>query len=222
MEKASELWYLEGFDLFQNLKQSDILRIEKSMHRRVLRKKTVLHFPQMLQKYVYLLKKGIIKIATTLENGKEFIKYLLKPGNLFGEIPMIGSLEGKEDFAMAVEDATICFIDSRLMEKWMLENRDLMINVFKQIGSRVQKVQNRLLSMIFKDVKTRIIEFLTDFAIEFGKKEGNKYVVKNFLTQEDIAKLTATSRQTVSNILKELSQENLIEYKREKITVHVA
>jgi CRP/FNR family transcriptional regulator len=218
-KRHNRYWFLEGYDLFEKIKNADIRRFEQNTLTRKLPKGSVLHFPMMLNKYVYFLQKGVIKIAVTGENGREFIKYLIKPGNLFGEIPLVGHVESPLDYAIAIEDSVVWFIDSETMKQWMLENEDLRLNVFKQIGSRIKKVENRLLSMIFKDARTRAMEFIAQFTIEFGKHTPEGYEVKNFLTHEDIAKITATSRQTISSILNELRDQKMLDYNSKYIRI---
>jgi len=85
----------------------------------------------------------------------------------------------------------------------MIENEDLRTEIFKQIGTRMKKIEDRLLSMFFKNSRSRITEFIMEFMKDFGQKTSEGYEVKNFLTHEDIAKLSATSRQTVNSTLNE-------------------
>jgi CRP/FNR family cyclic AMP-dependent transcriptional regulator len=214
----NQYWYLEQFDLLKKMTAQEIHGVEKSILIRTLKKHTILRFPRMLNKYVYFLKEGIVEIATN-EDGKEIIKYLIKPGNLFGEIPLLEGAEDPDDYAITLEDSVVCFIVAEKLKQWMLKNEDLRITINKQISNRIRKVENRLLSIIFKDAKTRISEFLPDFAIEFGKKTEQGFEVKNILTHADIAKMTATSRQTVSSTLNELRDKKLIEYNSRTIRI---
>jgi CRP/FNR family transcriptional regulator len=202
------------------MKEADILSIEEAGYARPLKKNALLRFAQHLHHYVYLLKEGVVKICVIDESGKEFIKYLIKPGNLFGEIPLLGVHESSDECAVALEDSLICFLDAEKLKQWMEKNQDLRINVYRQIGQRIKIVENRLASMIFKDAKTRISEFIVDFAMEYGKVKGQNYEVKNFLTHDDIAKLTATSRQTVSTVLSDMREQHLIDYDHKLIRVH--
>lgn len=219
MEAQAKLWYLEEFDLFQSMNREEIRSVEKTALMRPLPKDAVLRFPQMLNSYVYLLKEGVIKICVQ-QDGKEFIKYLIKPGNLFGEIPLLGDYESNDEYAVALLDSLVCFLDAAKMKHWMETNVDLRVKVYKQISQRIRKVENRLMSMIFKDVRRRILEFIIDFAMEFGEYQGQAYVVKNFLTHDDIAKLTATSRQTVTSVLNEFREQRLIDYNSRLIKVY--
>src|ERR1700737_3602417 len=101
------------------MNQNELKFFEDRILVRVLKKNTILRFPNMLNKYVYLLKEGFLKIALTNEEGKEVIKYLVKPGDLFGERPLLGVPESEEDYAVAIEDSVIYFADLEQIHQWM-------------------------------------------------------------------------------------------------------
>ena len=50
--------------------------------------------------------------------------------------------------------------------------------------------------------KTRLFQFLKDWAGKEGKRVDNKVVIENYLTQNDIAQIICTSRQTATQLLK--------------------
>ncbi len=197
----------------------DLPEIKSRMSVRVLKRNTIFRFPEMKNRYIYFLSEGFIKIAVTNEEGKEVIKYLVKPGYLFGGITLLDEYENPEDYAVVLEDATIHFVVAEEMKQWMNIHHDLRREVNKQFCNRIRKIENRLLSIIFKDAKIRISEFLADFAIELGKKTEDGFEVKNILTHNDIANLTATSRQTVSSTLNDLRKRRLIEYNSRTIRI---
>jgi len=101
----------------------------------------------------------------------------------------------------------------------MQQNASLNFKVTKLIGFRLRKVERRLESLIFKDARTRIIDFIKDMAKEQGKKIGDEILVKHFLTHQDIANLTATSRQTVTTVLNDLKDNDLIYMERNKFLI---
>ena len=87
------------------------------------------------------------------------------------------------------------------------------------IGDRLRRVEDRLESLIFKDARTRIIDFIKDSASKRGRQVGFETLIKHSLTQQDIANLTGTSRQTVTSVLNELKKLNLIYFTRKSILV---
>ena len=93
------------------------------------------------------------------------------------------------------------------------------IKVTKLIGFRLQKIERRFESLVFKDARTRIVDFIIDMGHEKGKAIGKEILVNHNLTHMDIANLTATSRQTVTTILNELKEKNAIHLERNKFLI---
>ena len=81
------------------------------------------------------------------------------------------------------------------------------------------KAENRLEGLIFKDARTRIVDFIKEYAETRGRQVGYERLFKHSLTQQDIANLTGTSRQTVTSVLNELRKSNLIYFNRNSILI---
>jgi CRP-like cAMP-binding protein len=73
---------------------------------------------------------------------------------------------------------------------------------------------------VFKDARQRIIDFVKNSAIEKGRKVGYGFVLKYELTHQDMANLTANSRQTVTIVFNELKEEGIINFDRKSIFIH--
>jgi CRP-like cAMP-binding protein len=101
----------------------------------------------------------------------------------------------------------------------MKENGELSFKLLKLVGFRLMKLERKLELLVFKDARTRVIEFLKDIASWKGKKVGYETMIPTRLTHKDIASLTGTSRQTVTTILNELKEKNLINFDRKKILI---
>ena len=222
MEQTTKLWYLEDFDLFQSMTREEIEAVEEHVFTRNLKKNERITFSKNLNKYVYLVNEGVLKVIATDQEGRETIVCLRRRGNIFGALPLLGDFQAPEDYAEAIEDSVVSFIDTEKLRQWMTENHELRTAIRSHIGMKLQQIENRLLSMIFKDAKKRIHDFLVEFVMEYGAKTDNGYEVKNFLTNDEVAKLTATSRQTVNSVLNELRDQKLIEYNKEILFIPFA
>ncbi|MEP5601303.1 MAG: helix-turn-helix domain-containing protein, partial [Algibacter sp.] len=85
--------------------------------------------------------------------------------------------------------------------------------VLKIYGLRIQKLERRLHDLLYKDSATRIREFISDYLEEFGEKNDiGILTAKNLLSHKEIANLTNTSRQTVSNVLSTMRKDGVIDY----------
>lgn len=219
MAEQSKLWYLENQVVLKGLPKKEMEMIEKNTTMRSANKGQYIYFPSEPSSAVYFLKKGRIKIGTLSEDGKEIIKAILQPGDIFGELSLIGE-DKRNDFAQAIDkDVLICAMSSTEMEELMQRNSDISLKVTRLIGFRLRKMERRLQDVVFKDARTRIIEFLKEMAQAHGTKVGEEILLNHKLTHQDIANLTATSRQTVTTILNELHDTNQIYLRRKKILI---
>ena len=210
MQTAAKLWYLEQFDLMKVLSKREKMDMAELVIDKYYKKDDPIMFPFNSQKTVYMLKKGIVKVGNYTENGEENLKYGLNSGSVFGELAL--SDGNANDFAIAAEDAIVCTLDTSMMQEVMMRNKAFNVAVYKLIGLRLRKIESKLSSIMFKDSSTRILEFMQELVRDFGKEQNGQTVVKNFLTHKDIAKLTFTSRQTVSSVLNKLKREGAIDY----------
>ncbi len=159
---------------------------------------------------VFFLKKGTVKIVNS---GNDTVKYVVKRGNIFGELSLYNKEAATKEVAYALEDCIICYIESKQMEELMEKHKSLKNGVLKVYGLRIQKLERRLHDLLYKDSSTRIKEFIKDYLEEFGEaNQAGILIAKNLLSHKEIANLTNTSRQTVSNVLSAMRKDGVIDY----------
>ncbi len=73
--------------------------------------------------------------------------------------------------------------------------------------------------MLFKDAKTRLLEFLKELADDYGFKNAvsGDTVIKHPFTQKDIASLIGLSRPTLNVLINELQNEKVLTFERKQI-----
>ena len=168
------------------------------------------------QRSVFFLKRGTVKIVNTTNNT---VKYIVKKGHVFGELALYDTDAANEEQAYALEDCVVCYIESERMNLMMEKHKSLKNGVLKIYGIRIKKLERRLHDLLYKDSATRIKEFVIDYVNEFGTLEEKRVVAKNLLSHKDIANLTNTSRQTVSNTLSLLRKEGVLDYNSKHIII---
>lgn len=218
MEKKTKLWYFENFNLLESLNKKEMEYMSKTASMRGCTKNQIIYFPEDSSNVIYFLKQGKVKISRHSEEGKEIIITILGPGEIFGELSISG--EGRrEEIAEALEESIICALSIQELEKMMEKNPKFNIRITKFIGIRLKKIESRLASLIFKSTENRIKSFIKEMADDHGTKIGIETEVKLNLTHDDIAKLTATSRQSVTSVFNELEKDNVILYNRKRILI---
>lgn len=219
MSNSAALWYFESVNLYQILCPHKIKAMAQGHQFLHFKRDQFIYFPEELATNIYMIVNGRVRIGHYLDDGKEVVKSILTTGEIFGELALAGE-ERRGDYAQAMdENTTVCPLGIEQLKNLMYENRELSFKILKLVGLRLMRVERKLELLVFKDARTRIIEFLKDTAAWKGKKVGFETMIPTKLTHKDIASLTGTSRQTVTTILNDLKEKNLINFDRKKILI---
>ncbi len=217
--KSQALWYLENIDLTGVFCPNKYAKFEKGSHiEKVFKKGEYIYLPEDSSDKIYFLMDGMVKIGTYGDSGKEITKAILGGGEVFGELAIVG--EGKRrDFAYAMEDTHACEVTVEEMKSLFRDHNGLELFMMRIFGSRLLQMEQRLESMVFRDSRSRIIDFLLEYVKSKGQPVGYEHVVRRFMTHQEIANLTATSRQTVTTVLNELRNKNLLTFNRRRLLI---
>jgi CRP-like cAMP-binding protein len=213
------MWYLEGINLFGRLCPLKSKESEAIVKPRSFGAGEMIYIPNDVAEYMHIVVQGRVRIGHYLEDGKEVTKAILSEGEVFGEMALAGE-QVRREFAESMDrDTQICLISITEVNALMHTEADMSIRIIKWLGLRMTRLERKIELLTFKDARTRVVEFLKDAAAYKGKPVGDEVMIKTRLTHNDIAKLTGTSRQTVSEILNQLRSENQIYFERGKILV---
>ena len=125
------------------------------------------------------------------------------------------------EFAQAHKCETVlCAFTLQDFEKLLALRPDMGIIFSRKIGQKLKRVENRLLNLLQKDVRTRLLYFFWTLVQSNERAEGKPVKLVNYLTHEDIARLTGTSRQTVTTLINQFTDEGLLDMDRKAITIH--
>ncbi|MEZ4850430.1 MAG: Crp/Fnr family transcriptional regulator [Bacteroidia bacterium] len=220
MSSQSKIWYLEEVNLkecFCPINGAED-RYNKQP-KRSFKKGEFIYFSDDTADRVYFIHAGAVKIAGYTEDGNEMIKAVLHPGEIFGELAVFGQ-ETRSDYAQAAEDTEVCVLDKDDVVGMMRDVSGFQNYLNKIMGERVIYTQKRLESLLFKDAKTRVAEYVLEQARKNGRETADGAVVlRNYLTHQEIASYTGTSRQTVTTVLNQFRDDNLLDFDRKRITV---
>lgn len=220
MHENSKLWYLKQLNVFKGISPEMAQLLEKSTEMEVFRRNDVVHQHFPGGQRVSFLKEGRLKVIQTLPNGEEAIKSILYPGEILG-VSSAQLAHAENEMAVALdEEVKICSMDAAAFSGMMSTYPALALSVTASVGEKLQRLERKIDSLIFKDVRTRIIEFLLDLTEGVEWNESDPLVIAHNLTHLEMANLTATSRQTVTSVLNELSEHNLISTSRGNIEYH--
>ena len=214
-------WYLRNHTLFSQLKEDEIKELCIISSFKTARKGEIIYFSDQKIDRLYSLKQGRIKIAYYDEKQEEVVSEILKEGDIFGELTLKHSENKNQEFAQAISDeVSICSFTLENFQSVLRKKPDLAIAYTQMVGDKLKIMGTKYTDLIFKDVKTRVVNFFKLNAENEGKWDGKKVILNMYLTHQDIANYTAASRQTVSTIINELIKDGKIIYLgRKKVVI---
>ena len=216
---ANSITPITQFPLFEPLNDEEKRRLEEMAEYKIKPKFSYIYLPDEASSHIFFLAKGTLKIGTHSDDGKEVIKAIVQPLALFGELGIIGETK-RQDFAQALrEEVHLYVLKVEDLKRLMRTNFQLCDRVMTLFGNRLIRAETKLESLIFKDARTRIVDFIKDAMNISGRKIGFEMLLKHSLTHQDIANITCTSRQTVTLVLNELRKSDQIYFNRGKILV---
>lgn len=210
---------LQRFPLLAALSEAELQRMAFMAERRTAVKHSFVYLADEPSEYLCFLIEGAVKIGIYSPDGREIIKNIQHPYTVFGELGLAGELHRSEFASSMGRDVDYLAVKVEDFRYLMQQNFRLAQAVMLNLGDRLRRAERHWESLILKDVRTRIVEFLKESAGEHGRQVGYETLVKHGLTQQDIANLVGASRQTVTAILNELKKSNLIHFNRNTILI---
>ena len=214
-------WIFEDVNLFGLLCPHKFKAYKREHDFCSYKKQDYIYFEDDLSNKVYLIENGKVKIGYYNEDGTEIIKAILSKGELFGEKAILGE-EKRNEFAQSIDNKTsICPVGIDTMEDLMRDNKTFSLKVYKFIGYKFKKLERRLQLLLFKDSKTRLLEFLNELCTEYGYNCENTgdHVVKHPYTQKDMASLLGISRPTLNALMNDLKENRYLDFNRNSIRI---
>lgn len=216
--KEQILWYTDDLDMSDLFCEKTAAAHGVKINHHNIKKGEYIYLPNDSSDKVYFIMEGRVKIGSIGTNNKEITKTILNKGEIFGKLAMIEEGE-RRDFAYTMEKTTICELVVDEIKTMMKDNNELSLFFMRIMGNRMLKMEQRLESLVFKDSRSRIIDYLLEMYENRGERVGFEHVVRNFITHQEIANITATSRQTVTTVLNELRSDGIITFDRRRLLI---
>lgn len=213
-------YYLKNHQLSGCLSEEQLVDLCNNTRFKTYGKGESVYFGEDSDSRVFFLLKGKIKVTEIDDLGRELVKEIINEGDFFGAIGPKAEPPTDEFAEALTENVTICSFAHSDFESIMAKYPALALAYAKSLGGKLRRLENRHAELVFKDVRGRLISFFKDWARREGSRQGDKIVLKNYLTHSDIAGFIATSRQSVTQLLNELRETGFLFYNRKQIEIN--
>ncbi len=170
-------------------------------------------------KHIYYIESGKVLTLTSYPNSEKILANGLFVKGEFVNFQALTNSQPDNNSIKALSKVavrqipTIAFLS--LMRQHQFLNQMVIHNIVRQLDQKTTHCHQTVLY----NSNQRIVQFLLDYVAKAGERVGYEWVVRDFLTQAQIALLSNTGRQTVSTLLNDLRRENIIHFTRKYMVV---
>lgn len=209
---------LRRVPLFEGLGDDDLARLERLLrHRRYGRGESIF-FEGDPGEGMYVVIDGRVRIYRSGIDGREQTMEILGPGDPFGAVVLFDGGDYPAG-AEAADDALVGMLASADLERFLVEQPPLCLKILKILSARLRESKDQLADLALKDVRGRIASALLQLVQKHGIETPAGTNLDLGLTHQQLAHLVGATRETVTRVLKELRDRQVIAIDRKGITI---
>jgi CRP/FNR family transcriptional regulator, cyclic AMP receptor protein len=205
--------------LLAGVPEADVQRLLSIARRRTFSRGEVVFHHHDPADTLHLIVKGRFAVRVGTPLGDTAILTLLGPGEMFGELALLGDGDARRSATVAAlepgETRCVHRLDFDRLRAEHPETSQVLIAI---LAAQVRRLSGHLLDALYvpadKRVRRRLVEVAALYAD--GDHDGGAVVP---LTQDDIAGLAGTSRATVNRVLREEAAKGVVELRRGRTRV---
>ncbi|MEL7369700.1 MAG: Crp/Fnr family transcriptional regulator [Myxococcota bacterium] len=207
---------LQKVALFQSVEGEELSRIASLLTPRDVPKDAHVVTQDEPGDALYIIAKGRMKVVLYGDNGREVILTLLKAGDFFGEMALLDDLPRSAN-VIALADSRVLVLKRENFVEHVQNTPKTALNVMGEISRRLRRADEIIGNLATLDVYGRVAHIMIDLAKKDGEEVEGGILIRERPTQQDIASMIGTSRETVSRVLSEFQRRGFVEMRGREI-----
>ncbi|MBM6699608.1 Crp/Fnr family transcriptional regulator [Bifidobacterium pullorum subsp. saeculare] len=171
---------------------------------------------------MYLLERGRVKLVRHAIDRRVQLLSIHAPGEVLGEIPVFDPSGGpRTASAVAMRQGTrVVWLEHDALFAWLDQHPRVAIDMLQVLANRMRANNERISDLVFMDVPARLAKTLLNLGARFGEPVEQGLKVPHDLTQEEMAQLVGSSRETVNKALMDFANRGWIAREGRSIIIY--
>lgn len=204
--------------VLSNLPDEDLKEIEDNIRYRKYKRNKNIFIEGNYPSGIFYVKEGKIKKYKNYNEGKEQIIYICTKGEFFGYSALL-SEEQYTDSSAALEDSTVGYIPKEIFLKILNRSPILSLTLLKNLSHEFGVMVNNVVTYAHRTARERVALSLILLNDKFKDDSEGKEFVEIVLPREDMANMVGTALETLTRLLYDFKDEQLIEIIGRKIII---
>jgi CRP/FNR family transcriptional regulator, cyclic AMP receptor protein len=206
---VDEVLVLARASLFQGVQPAVVAELAPQLNRESFPRGHTVFVQGDAGDRLYIILLGTVKISTKTHDGRESLIALMGPADIFGELAVFDP-GPRTSTVTTLTEVRVATMDRAALRSWIHARPEIAEQLLRVLSRRLRRTDENLADLIFTDVPGRIAKQLLRLAQRFGTREGDAIRVNHELTQEEIAQLVGSSRETVNKALADFTERGWI------------
>jgi CRP/FNR family transcriptional regulator, cyclic AMP receptor protein len=207
---AKHVWphFVTALDLFQGVARRDARKIASLCTERWFPGGANIFREGEPADSLYVLKKGMVRLISLSDQGRETILHILTPDEVFGELFL--SEEKRPFTAIATQDSLVTIISQKSFVELLSAVPIVALNFIRLLSKRLATVERGLAEFSHTWSYHRLARVFLHLSEKYGQEVPGGTLINVRLTHEDLANLIGTSRETVTTQLSKFTRMGLL------------
>ena len=216
---TEKLGLLSEVALFAGLNEADIAAIgHATTMTHCVRGQQILS-PDDPPDRIHILKKGRVRVYRLTPDGKQLTLDIFEKGTILGDMSLLGQDRLPEAYAEAIDDGVICTITPDELRRLIERYPTIGVNIIRHLSHRLHAAERELEAMAYQRVDQRLARRLIDLARRFGVKTPRGTLIQANLTQQELAEMIGTTRETLAHTLGDFRRRGLLDTARHGVLI---
>ena len=167
---------------------------------------------------LYVLRDGVLKLFRPYSGSKEATLRLLKPWDIFGHLAFAGDARQRA-YAEAVTECRVTKVPKVFVERAIRQEPRVAFKVMTLLELRLVQYEELVKCLLPRETEVRLANLLPLLAQKFGERNDGDVKIELRLTHQDLAAMVASTRESVTKVLNELRNREIIEIDAGRITL---
>ena len=209
--------HLQNIPLFKGVDQTTLEKMASAFQiRTVARGGFVMHKGESGEHLLFLLS-GRLQAVDVTDEGREIGLTVIMPGDYLGDLAVIDGLP--RPASVMASEASLVALLPRAQALDLIYNTPLVAErLLKRMASKIRTASNYRAILTIPNAFQRVFALLNQFA---QTAPGGLVIIEKMPTQQEIATLVNTSRETVSRALHVLIQKGVVEKDMRRLIVRL-
>jgi CRP/FNR family transcriptional regulator, cyclic AMP receptor protein len=159
---------------------------------------------------LFIIKSGKVKVTLYGDSGREVILSIFQAGDYFGEMSLIDN-QPRSANVIAIDESEVLILSRPAFSQQIEENPRVAQGIMRELCRRLRRADAAIGSLALLDVYGRLAHVLLDYSKREGTQTAAGVQINERPTQQDLANMVGTTRETVSRALSEFQRRGWIE-----------